>query len=442
MKKTLKLLIAYSIVQSLTSTAPIYAQSANLSSDSDDEDTAHILKNNDAVKLLDSGKFDPAIAKLTEILKKKPSDNLAKENLATAYNNRGLTEAQQKKVAAARADLQKAYEVYPSILALQNLETLYRLSHDSTTLNVLITRLTTPPLVSKFGNSSDLIGLYELVAVDCQSAKKAKEAEGIADLGLAISPSNTPANRASRARMRETAILAQIAQKKFDKAIDTAQANLAEAEKYYGPDSLPTAQSLNFLAHAYNQVDSRRSESEAIYKRAIKIAESDEKATFLRLLWLTNLAGTQAKLGKLPESAQNFDKVLSALESKSNLTPGEVNTMLVRLTRDRANFDHEGAIKTANAAENFAAKNFGPETLQMADALYAKGDAYKEQKDFVQAADCYKKVLDLRQHLLKPNDPKIANIIEDYAGVLRAQGHVKEATELEEKRKASHPGAG
>jgi len=49
-----------------------------------------VLLNNEGVKLLDDFKIQPAIAKFEEALRLAPYDQLAKENLAIAYNNWGL----------------------------------------------------------------------------------------------------------------------------------------------------------------------------------------------------------------------------------------------------------------------------------------------------------------------------------------------------------------
>jgi len=158
-----------------------------------DSETARILQNNTGVKALQTNDFDKAIAKLTEVWKKYPADVLARQNLATAYNNRALTEVKQKKLTAAKNDLERAYDIDPRMLTLTNIETLHRQNHDLKTLNFLLAKLKTP-LIAKLGSAEELFELYAKVAIDCQSAQLNKECLDVGLLALHLDRQNKQVN--------------------------------------------------------------------------------------------------------------------------------------------------------------------------------------------------------------------------------------------------------
>jgi tetratricopeptide (TPR) repeat protein len=73
-----------------------------------------ILINNEAVKLIQEGRFDPAIRKLTFALSLDPNAAVIRDNLAAAYAQRGMAAGKKGKFYAAIEDLRTARKHAPA----------------------------------------------------------------------------------------------------------------------------------------------------------------------------------------------------------------------------------------------------------------------------------------------------------------------------------------
>ncbi len=83
--------------------------------------------------------------------------------------------------------------------------------------------------------------------------------------------------------------------------------------------------------------------------------------------------------------------------------------------------------------DKYFQQQFGADDLHVAKSLTGLGQLYMDWGKYIQAEEPLKRALSIRQKVLPPADPLIAQAMENYSQLLNKTGHDQEAKALQKK---------
>ena len=82
------------------------------------------------------------------------------------------------------------------------------------------------------------------------------------------------------------------------------------------------------------------------------------------------------------------------------------------------------------------AETLGPGNPLLLSSLYSLANYYQEKKEFEKAAEQYQRILEIKEHMIGPNHPDIADILQRYARLLHQANRHSEAQNLSARAEA------
>ena len=190
-------------------------------------------------------------------------------------------------------------------------------------------------------------------------------------------------------------------QGKYAEAEPLYQRALAFAEKVLGPEHPSTAASLNNLAGLYRD-QGKYADAEALFARAMGISEKALGPQHPDTAdGLNNLANVYLDQGKYAQAEPLFKRMLVIYEK----IPSP---------------DHPGAVLGVNKL---------------------LGQIYARQGKYADAEPLYRRALGIAEEALGPQHPHVADVLKDYARLLRETGRNEEGQQMEQRAREIRAGA-
>jgi tetratricopeptide (TPR) repeat protein len=151
----------------------------------------------------------------------------------------------------------------------------------------------------------------------------------------------------------------------------------------------------------------RYAEDKQLFKRAIGLWKQDLQKDPTNIEALKGCALVYATVGQLDKASGYYKRALTVAKKKNgpnSKTEAEILDYLsgIQKTRKAEATVREQALIVTKAAS-------GPESLATAKALHELGCAYKQDGNRLHAKNCFEQALNIREKLLPPNHPDIAD---------------------------------
>lgn len=173
-----------------------------------------------------------------------------------------------------------------------------------------------------------------------------------------------------------------------------------------GPPNGELAQNLFELGFNYH-FQGRYAEDKQLFKRAIGLWKQELKKDPTNIEALKGCGLVYVTVGQPDKATSYYQRALTAAKKKNgpnSKTEAEILDYLSRIqkTRKAEAVLQEQALKITQAA-------FGQQSLETAKTLHELGCAYDQDGNWLHAKNCFEQALNIREKLLPPNHPDIAD---------------------------------
>jgi len=226
----------------------------------------------------------------------------------------------------------------------------------------------------------------------------------------------------------------------FD-AIDIAQEALEVAERQFGPNDPRVAESLYYLAEAYN-IGIDYAQAEPLYKRALTIYEkANQRETLAYARVLIGLGVLYSLQGKYGEGLIYYRQALDTIDKLPEPNTVELARLLdyMALTLE---FEKGFAAAEPYYKRSIEVKEkvYGDVHPEVAEAISVLASQYRINEQFAESYRLYKEALAIYKKLYGKKDPKVAEYLEsvgyyhyEQQEYGRAEPYYKEALKVWEK---------
>lgn len=206
-------------------------------------------------------------------------------------------------------------------------------------------------------------------------------------------------------------------------------------KKEYGPESVFVAQALNLLAELYRQ-QGKYDKAEPLFNRVLEVykkTRGEDSSAVAQVL--NNIANVYRGQRKYVEAEQLYKR---ALEMKQKHFPPGHRSIAVTLHNLGEIYQLQGKYVEAEPYYERALDmrlKIDPEHPDVALTLRSLANLYRDQGKYAEAEPHYKRALEIYEKKFGATHLNVANVLEDYAALLRKLNRDGEATEREVRAK-------
>jgi eukaryotic-like serine/threonine-protein kinase len=285
---------------------------------------------------------------------------------------------------------------------------------------------------SRAVDTAELVHALQRLAITYRRQGRTQEAEVTLRRALELTRGAGPAESLQFASVARTLATVYQVLGRYPEADTLLKEALATQERLLGPDHEDVGVTLANLSEVY-LTQRRPAEAEPHLRRSIAIAQRQLGPDHPTMAGLqVNLGTLYAMLERYEDAQRAYTRAYPVLETTlgpehptvagvlNNL--GEVYWAVGEYDRAEAHLLRSLAIKE---------RALGPDHLSLASTLKALGNVRRDQSQFAEAEPLYRRALDLSYRTLDPSDPRVREIEDAYAELLRLTGRGEAADSSE-----------
>ena len=191
------------------------------------------------------------------------------------------------------------------------------------------------------------------------------------------------------------------------------------------------------MAAGHDAVEENRyHEAEIFFLTAADLADYFAQDDLRRAVTLNNLGNLFVLNGRFLEAEELFHSATLIIEYAQGPSHPDLATQLDSVARFYARQAiHSQAVSLFERAVGIRETAFGPEHPLTIESVSGLAGSYYHQGFHHEAETLYQRVLPILEEQLEPNNVRLADLFDEYAGVLRATNRGAEALRLESQSK-------
>ena len=229
-----------------------------------------------------------------------------------------------------------------------------------------------------------------------------------------------------------------VIRQRFAEAESLLKRSIALRERRPAPEDAEYARTLRHLASAY-LAEGRYADAEPAFKRVIAMNERIGGADSPDVgRALSNLGIVYYQLQRYDEAEQTYlraEGILSKALGEDHPNVSAININLGETAWRRRRFD-DAEMRLQRALAILQRKGVDPLFPGIATAEYDLGNVMRDAGRLAESEQHYRKALQIRETAFGRNTPVVAEVLADYAKLLRLRNKVAEAEQMEARAKA------